>query len=149
MRHVAMILAVLVLAPLCFGQQCQEQVWMNPAEVPFVVDPNAIPADPYTGEPALLAYLIGDVGRELVYDGYGCDPDANRITFAASRGFLEHPTPDSFMWRYTPVATGVHYVQITVTDQPMAHQEPLTRTGTIAILATPQNRPPVLCGGRP
>lgn len=39
-----MILTVLVLAPLCFGQQCQEQVWMNPAEVPFVVDPNAIPA---------------------------------------------------------------------------------------------------------
>lgn len=149
MRASVLVLAIALLASLCIGQTCPEQTWVNSIDVPFAVDPNMIQADPVTGEPALLAYLIGDVGRELVYDGYGCDPDGNAMTFAASKGAMEHPTPDTFTWRFTPVAVGVDYVQISITDQPLPHQEPFTTTGTIAIMATPQNRPPVLCGGRP
>jgi hypothetical protein len=151
MRKIAIVLVVVILAALTFAQtgDCPEQTWMSSTDVPFTYDPNQVHLDAFTGERALLGYLIGDTGRELVYDGYACDPDENVVVFTVDRGTLEHPTPDTFTWRWVPVSAGLHYVNIHATDVPQPHQSPLTRTGTLVILSTRPNNPPVLCGGRP
>jgi hypothetical protein len=149
MKKVPSILVVLLLSVFCFGQTCPEQTWMPTDSVPFAYDPNQVHLDEFTGERAVLGFLIGDTGRELLYDGYGCDEDGNAMVFSVTKGVLEQPVPEVFTWRWTPVSVGVDYVHISVSDVPAVHQESLTRTGTLVILATRPNRPPVLCGGRP
>ncbi len=137
-----------IFASLCLGV-CPEQSSLDLLTCPFAVDPNMIAVNPVTGERLPLDYIITDVGRQWSYDGYGCDEDGNPMVFSASKGTLSHPTPETFTLRGTQTVVGVDYIHISVTDVPMPHQSPSTVTGTLVVLAVPQNRPPVLCGGRP
>ncbi|MCK9601382.1 MAG: hypothetical protein M0R06_20240 [Sphaerochaeta sp.] len=154
MRTTAIIetaMATALLAALCLAQtqECPEQVFMDPNIVPFAVDVNHISVDPGSGQRLLLGYVITDVGREWSYPGWVCDPDGNPVTISASAGTLEKPTATTYVLWGMEQTTGVTYYHISATDVPLEHQEPLTRTGTVAVLAVPQNRRPTLCGGRP
>lgn len=149
MKRVTQITGILLMSALCFAQTCPEQEFANPQMCPFGVDPNQIAIDPASGQRLLLDCVACDVGREMSYDGWACDPDGNPMIFAVTRGVLANPTPDTYTLRYTPTTVGLTYIHISVSDVPPVHQESLTRTGTLVILATRANQPPVLCGGRP
>ncbi|MDI9433107.1 MAG: hypothetical protein QM570_15430 [Planctomycetota bacterium] len=150
-QRIIIAFAVLLLAAMTIGQTptCPEQEFADTQGWPFAVDVNEIAIDPASGRRLALDYRIADVGREVAYDGWACDPDGHLMLFAASKGVLEHPTPDTYTLRYTPVTAGLHYIHISVTDVPEEHQIAQTRTGTLVIRATRPNAAPVLCGGRP
>jgi hypothetical protein len=150
-RTILIAVAAVLLATMTVGQTilCPEQEFAETQNWSFAIDPNQIAIDPASGQRLALDYRIIDVGRELAYDGWACDPDGHAMVFSASMGVLEHPTPDTYTLYYMPVTPGLHYIHISVTDVPEEHQIPQTRTGTLVVRATRTNQPPVLCGGRP
>ena len=144
MKRIPIILCTLVLAAFCVAQTdqtCPDQTWLSSADVPFAFDPNQAPN--------VLGYIVTDLGREWSYDGYGCEPDGQPMVFSASKGVLQHPTPYTFTLRATQQTVGVDYYHITVADVPPIHQDSIAVTGTVVVLGTRANRPPVLCGGAP
>jgi hypothetical protein len=148
MKQTAFFVVLVLLTCLCFGQMCPEQEFVDPNTCPFAVDPNMLAIDPVSGERLMLGCITVDVGRQWVYDGWGCDDDGNPLVFSASKGVVEQ-SGNVYTLRGTQTAIGADYIHISVTDVPMEHQTPLTRTGTLVVLAVQPNRPPTLCGGRP
>jgi hypothetical protein len=142
---------LILLGALTLGQVCPTQQYSDPGVCPMIIDPNMLGVDPVSGEPDLIGCYTVDVGHMLTVDGWICDDDGDAMTMTASGGgTLTMVTAASYVYRYTPQKVGLSYHHIAVTDQPMEHQTPLTRTGTIVIAAVQPNRPPAIgCGSRP
>ena len=138
-----------IVGSLCFGQECPDQVFMDPNSIPFVYDPNTIPFDPVSGVRGILDYRIVTVGHQLTWEGWWCDPENNPATLTVSAGTLAFPTTNTFTWIMTPTSVTVIPITFTITDSPEEGQIAETRKGTLLVAAVPANKPPVLCGGRP
>jgi len=144
------IVACFIVGPLCFGQECPDQVFLDPNSIPFQYDPNIIPIDPASGERGILNYIIGEVGSPISAEGYWCDPDNDKTTLTVSAGTLSFPTINTYTWNMTPTSISVIPVTFTLTDEPFfAQLASETRKGTLLIASVPKNKPPVLCGGKP
>ena len=149
MNKKLVLVACVLVGSLCFGQECPDQVFMDPDSIPFAYDPNSIPFDPASGVRGILDYRIVVVGNQLTWDGYWCDPENNPATLTVSAGSLVFPTINTFTWSMMSISVSVTPITFTITDIPDEGQVPKTRKGTLLVNSVPRNKPPVLCGGRP
>ena len=144
-----------LLAALTLGQtDCDEQVYLPLTDCPYSLDPNQIAVHPVSGERLYLGWTITDAGRPWSFSGYACDPDGDPVTITSAAGTVQQAVDPNGFTVYTvsgiaPEAIGTYYINVTATDEPMAHQEPLSVTGTRALIVTPANRHPIFCGGTP
>lgn len=147
---------VILLAPLVGGalfvllaqEPCPTQVFRDLATAPATLDAAQIAVDPNTGSLCCLGWIRATPGRPWTWTARFCDPDGDTLTLTASAGTLR-TSADQYTVTGVAGGVGIEYVTMTLVDQPVADPRPVTRKGTFAVIVTPRNRPPSLCGGLP
>ncbi len=149
-------IATLFVAPLAFGDaDCPDQPYLSLSGYSVTIDSTRIelgPADPNgVRKPLLLRVVAVTVGQIATDKILACDPDADPVAVSCQDGVLaaEPNEPGYYRWSWTPTAIGVTYHWIQAVDERPATNDAMTVRGTIVVVATPKNRPPVLCGGQP
>lgn len=139
---------VLGLMTLVVADECGSQQFLDPNSYSYGLDVNEIAVDPVSGNRLLLAVVTTEISRTWSYQGYGCDPDGDTLTFESEAEL----SVDGVTYTLTGMvgAVGLYYYDVSCTDTPSdPNQTPLTRTGTVAVVGLPTNQAPVLCGGTP
>jgi len=151
MKPILITIAMLILCSLTFGQNtnCPEQEYLTWDSSPVVIDPNMIAIHPISGQPLYLGEVMVELGREWSYDFWPCDEDGDAMTVTVDHGSMVVSTGNVYTVRATETSIGVKYVNISAATVPALPSPPVTVTGTLAIIVTPKDHAPVLCGGRP
>jgi len=149
-RCTLILLAGLLLAGLTFAgdSSCPEQTFTDPNSYGYGIDPNEIAVDPVSGQRLMLGVVTTEIGVPWEYEGYGCDPDGDTMTFASEAEIAV----DGAVYTLSGIVgqVGLSYYDVSVTDTPAdPNMTAYTRTGTVVVVGLPANQPPVLCGGRP
>jgi len=132
------LIVLLITVTALFAGACHgEQNWLEPAEIPFVVDPN-------TDNYIVAVRIEADTGSELRIEQY-----VESHLWPVSVTFENLP-----VWAHAEGAAvlmlpaadqvGLWYWTVTATDEPPFFIEPVSVTGTWAVEVLDKNPGPVL-----
>lgn len=155
MKKVAILLVSLILTVMTFAV-CPEQENLDPATCPVTVTSEMLTIDPATGQPRYLGYVMQEIGKQWVYEGYSCtDEQGRNSVVTASMGTLEQTADPNtgytiYTLRGTITQIGPVSVTISAIVPPGVNETSIERAGSLIVIGTPRVIPaPTLCGGRP
>jgi len=172
-----MVLFILVFAPLVLAQTCPPQNYPPLTGYSVTIDETQVmfdrmePNDPDYAlrKKLLLGVVTVPLGSTFSYNTWACDQDGDPLKIRSSDGTIQvldaqgapvtvvpangwYPlvTGGKYRWSFKPTVLGVTYHRIDGKDNPLVLPQYARMTsGTIAVVAVQQNKPPTLCGGLP
>jgi len=144
--NLILICTILVFAVVSVfaGEPCGPQEYPSWDPTPMTVDPNMIAIHPISGQRLFLGWIITTVGQPWTYVGSACDPDGDSMTYTVDTGTITDNGATYSVNGPALIDIGLHYVNVSVTDEPLDSAQAVTVTGTLVVVNVPPNRPPVL-----